>query len=104
MDINRQQRCVLIEFSDRDGLRQVASTRSADIVQKSATALRDAMGLIVDVAAQVHDTVESMGERPSRLDISFGIKFDAEASALIAKAQAEASMTVTMEWNDASDS
>jgi len=43
-----------------------------------------------------------VSERPSTISVSFGLKLDAEAGAVVAKAGAEAAINVTMIWTHTS--
>jgi hypothetical protein len=89
---------ILVEFSDRPGLRPVALTAS-DAVRRSSEALNETMTVIREMADRVHRTVESMAKRPSHVQVAFGVKFDAEAGAVIAKLGIEGSVTVTLAWD-----
>jgi hypothetical protein len=40
-----------------------------------------------------------MAERPAGVQVAFGLKFDAEAGAFIAKTGMEASVNVTLTWS-----
>jgi Trypsin-co-occurring domain 1 len=86
-----------IEFYDRQGLRQVALS-APEVIQRSGQALQDAMGIVRQMAERVRQTVVSMPARPSEVEVAFGIKFDAEAGAVIAKTGIEASINVVFRW------
>jgi hypothetical protein len=56
------------------------------------------MRIVRQMSARLTHTVDEMTHRPSDVELSFGIKFDAEAGALIAKAGVEAAVSVTLRW------
>jgi len=97
MDDTAQRHPILVEFTTGPGLRQVALS-PADALERSAQAVDDAMGVIREMADRVRDTVESLAKRPSSVEVAFGIKFDCTASAVVAKASAEAAINVTLVW------
>ncbi|MEV4078612.1 CU044_2847 family protein [Nonomuraea fuscirosea] len=88
---------IVVEFSQRGGLRQV-SLSAPEAIARSAEAVDQAMGTIRGMAERVRETVSNLALRPDGVQIEFGIKFDAEAGAVIAKAGVEAAVTVTLTW------
>ncbi|MCA2185548.1 CU044_2847 family protein [Nonomuraea cavernae] len=88
---------ILVEFGQRGGLRQV-SLSAPEAMARSAEAVDQAMDTIHGMAERVRDTVEKLAVRPDGVQVEFGIKFDAEAGAVIAKAGVEAAVTVTLTW------
>lgn len=89
---------VLVEFPPRPGRQQVA-LKPDEAVAKSAEALDSSMGTIRYMANRVTSTMDSLGDvRPDEVTVEFGIKFDAEAGAVIAKAGLEASLRVELVW------
>jgi hypothetical protein len=93
-----EDREVLVEFVQRPGVQQVALTPS-EVAEKSAEALDSAMNTIRQMAGKVCATVAAMTERPAGVQVAFGLKFDAEAGAFIAKTGLEASVNVTLTWS-----
>jgi hypothetical protein len=88
---------VLVEFTPRPGVKQV-SLSPDDLAEKSRKALDSAMDTIHHMARRVVGTINSLVVTPSALEVSFGLKLDAETGAIIAKAGAEASINVTLKW------
>lgn len=88
---------VLVEFTARPGVQQV-SLSPADLAEKSRKALDSAMNTVHHMARRVVDTINKLADKPSVLEVSFGLKLDAETGAIIAKAGAEASINVTLKW------
>jgi hypothetical protein len=89
---------VLVEFAPRPGVQQVALT-PADMAEKSEKALDSAMNTIHQMAGRVSAALDTLAEhRPNEVEVEFGLKLDAEAGALIAKAGIEASVNVKLTW------
>ncbi|MBQ0906799.1 CU044_2847 family protein [Micromonospora sp. U21] len=88
---------IKVEFCRRPGLQDV-SRPGAEVTRRSGEALAEAMGIVRQMADKVHRAVGSMVQPPSEVELSFGIKFDSEAGALIAKASVEAALNVTLRW------
>ena len=89
---------VIVEFADRPGLREVRLTGS-DAAARSAEALRKAMSVIQAVTEDLHEAVNNLVERPDQIEVAFGVKFDTEIGAFVAKAGLEAAITVTLTWD-----
>lgn len=90
---------ILIELELGPGVHKV-SLSSEDIEKISAKASDSAMNTIHHMARRIADAIEALPneKKPSQAEISFGIKLNAEAGALIAKAGAEASIDVQLTW------
>jgi hypothetical protein len=88
---------ILVEFEPRRGVVK-ASLSPQDVVQQSAAALDSAMNTIYQMARRVTVTIDALIDRPSEVEVAFGIKLDAEAGALIAKAGVEGSIGVKLTW------
>jgi hypothetical protein len=57
-----------------------------------------ALAQVRNAADELLQTIRSVAVQPDSYEISFGIKLNAEAGAIIAKASAEANFTVKMSW------
>jgi hypothetical protein len=92
------QTTILVEFTPRPGLQQVS--RADDVAQKSAQALDKAMSTIREMGQRVTDTVKdiNVADRPTKVELEFGLKFDAEAGAVVARASTEAAFKVVLTW------
>ncbi len=95
-----EQDIILVDLGPTAGVRGVARISTADLAEKSAELVDKAMGTIRGMSKKVVETVQSIkiSERPSTVEVEFGIKLDAEAGALLAKASAETSINVTLTW------
>ncbi|MFF7902574.1 CU044_2847 family protein [Streptomyces sp. NPDC007920] len=89
---------VLVDFPVRQGVKQVALT-PADVAQRSGEAVDSAMATIRRMAEKLADAVNDLARRPDEMEVEFGLTFDAEAGALIAKAGVEAALTVRLSWS-----
>ncbi|MBN1954093.1 MAG: hypothetical protein JW900_03480 [Anaerolineae bacterium] len=78
------------------GIRSAFSPQ--ELAQRSTRAIDSAMNAIHHVAQRVTQTVDRIAEKPSRIEVQFGLKLDADAGAYIARAGAEAGFTVTLVW------
>lgn len=90
---------LIVEFPLEGGVRAIART-PADLAAKSSEAVDEAMGTIKEMSRRFNNTVEQMPNRPSQIELSFGIKLTAEAGALLAKVGGEAAIGVRMVWGD----
>jgi hypothetical protein len=88
---------LLVEF-EGVGFREVAKT-PAELAAESAAAVAKAMSVIREMGQRVTTAAEAMTRPPDSVEVSFGIKLDAEAGALIAKASAGASIDVKLTWS-----
>src|SRR5215469_2453508 len=96
---------IYVEFSDEKGLRPVGlftRRKEPELAQKSNDAMNKAMDAIKEVSQRIHSTIVNIerDKRPGHVEVEFGIKFDAEFGVIVAKLTAEASMTVTMAWDN----
>jgi hypothetical protein len=101
---------ILVEFAPRapqPGLQETMrgwppspAAAVAAVAEQSAQALDSAMSAIHNMARRVSATVKSLpiAERPSQIEVEFGLKLDAAAGAVVAQASAEASFTVKLTW------
>ena len=89
---------MLVEFAPQPGVRGIGRLSTTDLAKKSAEAVEAAMGTIKAMARRISALREEMPHEFTRIEIDFGIKLDAEAGALLAKAGGEASLNVTLTW------
>jgi hypothetical protein len=96
-----EENVILVEFTPAPGVRSV-SFDTMDVIEKSTDAIDDAMKSIRIMSKKVVKTITSISisERPSVISVSFGIKLNAEGGAVISRASEEASINITMTWQD----
>jgi hypothetical protein len=94
---------LLIEFTKtEDGLTPVSALSifsSDQLKDKSLKAIEKAMDVIKEVAQLVNSSVNEIQKKPDHVEVSFGIKFDAEFGIIIAKASMEAGLNVQLAWD-----
>jgi NTP-dependent ternary system trypsin peptidase co-occuring protein len=90
---------ILVELEDESGLHSV-SNDPQEFIEKSRIAIERSMKTVQRMAKKAVKTIQGIpiSERPSTVQFEFGIKMNGEAGAVIAKAGAEAAITVTMTW------
>lgn len=95
-----EQQVILIDMGPAAGVRGVAAYSLVDMYEKSDEAMEKAMGTIHAMAEKTVKTVKAIpvSERPSKVEVEFGIKFDLEVGAVVAKASAESAVKVTLTW------
>jgi hypothetical protein len=89
---------ILVEFAPQPGMRAINRMSAAELAKKSAEAVEAAMGTIKAMAQRVGALRDDMPHEFTRVEIDFGVKLDAEAGALLARAGGEASLNVTLTW------
>lgn len=96
---------ILVDFGDGGGgLVPVArgggriGEVTGELVEKSREAIDKAMDTIQGMAAKTIAAAKNLTDAPDAIEVEFGIKLDAEAGAMVAKAGTEASITVKMVW------
>lgn len=90
---------ILVEIEET-GVRSVSRDTVDDLAEKSKKAIDRSMTTVKRMAKKAIKTMQDIPvtERPTTLQFQFGIKMTGEAGAVIAKAGAEAAITVTMTW------
>ena len=75
--------------------------RTEDLIEESKRAVDGAMSTMETMARKVTDKMDALKDaKPDEVTLTFGIKLDVEAGALIVKAGAEATLEVTMVWKN----
>ena len=89
---------ILVEFEEV-GVRAV-SADPGEWLEKSQKAIDRSMTTVKRMAKKAVRTIKGIpiSERPTKVEFQFGIKMTGEAGAVVAKAGAEAAITVTMTW------
>ena len=97
---------ILVDFGEESGgLVPVSkggmgtlSAGAEELVEKSKQALDRAMDTIQGMAKRTIAAAKNLTDPPDAIEVAFGIKLDAEAGAMVAKAGTEASINVKMVW------
>ena len=102
--INTGEDEILVEFAplQMPGVRKASSFALGpeEMAGKSALALDKAMSTIRQMGNRVTKTIKSIEvvDRPTKVELEFGIKLDADVGAYIAKVSAEAGIKVVLTW------
>ncbi len=88
---------ILVDFAPAPGVVRTALS-STDLAAQSEKALNAAMNTIHGMARRVSATINALSERPTKVEVEFGLKLDAQAGALVAQARTEAGFNVTLTW------
>ena len=89
---------ILFEFSILPGGEEVSRPSVDDLSQRSAEALNQAMGTIKTMARRTLETIDTLANKPTEVEVEFGIKLTVEAGAVISKAGGEGNITVKLKW------
>ena len=96
--VNTEERSpILVELRPRPGVQRVA-LKPQDLAELSAKALASAMSTVQSMAEWVSTTIDDLAGNPDEVKVEFGLTLDVEGQALIAKAGAEAAISVTLTW------
>ena len=88
---------ILVELKPKPGMQLVALTHQ-DLAELSVKALDSAMSTIQSMAVWVSTTIDDLAGNPDEIEVAYGITFNFEGQALIAKAGVEAALQVTITW------
>jgi hypothetical protein len=99
---------ILVEFVREEessglqpvGIRDWFKRDKPGLENKSNAAVDKAMSTIQEMSDRVSSTIDNLQLKPKNVEVAFGIKFDAELDVMIAKVGTEASMTVTLRWEN----
>ena len=101
LDIN-ENITVYVEFHKEAGGFRETSRSSTDFAEKSVKALQQAMDSIHHMASRVNVMIDKISDRPSQVEVDFGIKFNSEVGAVIASAGMDCSINVKLIWENKS--
>lgn len=88
---------VLVEVADDEpGIERAA--RVDEVVVKARASLESAMEQVRAVANATLGKVQDLAQQPEQVEVEFGVRFNAEAGAVIARTQAEGHLQVRLTW------
>jgi hypothetical protein len=76
--------------------------RTDDVIAKVGVTFDQAIGRVRDAATAALTQFQEMTRRPDELEITFGVKLDAEVGAVIARTGVEGQLEVKLTWRSAS--
>jgi hypothetical protein len=94
---------ILVEFAPQAGVQPTSYSLDAagaqeQLAELSKKALDNALSTIRNMAWRVRALHDRIPHEFTQIEVEFGIKLDAEAGALLAKAGGEAAISVTLTW------
>lgn len=97
--MDTRQETVMVELKQVDGEIDVAFT-AEQVVEKSSMAIENALKTIQTMAQKVVNTISAipLSERPTEIEVSFGIKLTSDATAFVVNAGVEAQINVKLGW------
>ena len=91
---------VVVEVSETEpGVRPAG--RAAGVVTDVGRRFEDALSEVRDAAASALDVFRDGRLNPDEVSITFGVRLNAEAGAVIAKTTVEGHLTVALKWSSA---
>ncbi len=97
-DTVEQDEPILFEFSIQPGEEEASLPSVRDLPQKSAEALNQAMGTIKTMAKRTLETIDTLTNKPTEVEVEFGIKVDVAAGAIVSKVGGEGNIKVKLKW------
>lgn len=88
---------VVMEGDEPEGS-VVRAARPGEIVARAGQTLEAALERIKPAAEVILSKLSSLSERPSEVEVEFGIKVSAEAGMVVASGKLEANYTVKLKW------
>lgn len=89
---------VVVEVDPPRGTGMERTGRAADAVRDAAAGFERTLGDIRRAASVTLAQFQSMAQRPSEVQLTFGVKIDAQLGAFVAKTGGEANFAVTLTW------
>lgn len=89
---------ILVELAPRPGVQRVSLPKPEELARLSAQALDNAMTTIHAMAERTSTMIDHLAGHPDEVELEFGVKMDVEGNALVAKAGAEAAISVSLTW------
>lgn len=88
---------ILVEVADDEpGIERAA--RVDEVLVKARESLEAAMDQVRVVANVTLSKLQDLAQAPEQVEVEFGVRFNAEAGAVIARTQAEGHLQVKLTW------
>lgn len=94
---------VVVEIDSRDLGFQSVSRKPGEAIADAAARFDDALENVRKAAAAALEKFRDESLSPGTVEIEFGVKFNAEAGAVIAKTSAEGHLIVKLTWPRSAD-
>ncbi len=95
---------VVVEVDSREPGFQSISRSPGELIHDAKGRFEDALDNVRDAAVAALKTFRDEVLDPDGVEIEFGVKFNAEAGAVIAKTSAEGHLSVKLTWSRTSES
>ncbi len=90
---------IVVEVDEPDSESGVVrAARPGEIAARAARTFEDALEPIKPAAGAIVAKLRSLSDPPDEMEVEFGLKMTAEASAVVAAAGVEANYKVTLKW------
>jgi len=76
------------------------ASRTERVIQQARLSFDQALGEVRAAADAALAQLRGLAQRPSEVEIVFGVQLDAEAGAVIAKTAVQGHLQVTIRWQD----
>lgn len=76
--------------------------RPADVAERAGETFESAFARVRPVAEAIVNGMRRVADSPDEIEVEFGVKVNAEAGAIVAKAAGEANFTIKLRWKRAS--
>lgn len=91
---------VTVEVAERPGMARAA--RAGRILEEARLSFDRALAEVREAADAALAQLQGLAQRPSEVEIVFGVQLDAETGAIIAKTAVQGHLQVTLRWKDPS--
>ncbi|MEV6522268.1 CU044_2847 family protein [Longispora sp. NPDC051575] len=88
---------VLVEV-EFDGPDISPVSRAGDVIQSATGSFGTALTQVRKAASVALETFRDMDVRPDEVEVEFGVKFNAQAGAVIAKTGVDGHLTIKLKW------
>jgi hypothetical protein len=89
---------VAIEAQDSESSGPVMRGSATETIARAAHSFEDAINVIHPVASALVSKLRNLEQGAEAIDIKFGLKFSAEAGAVIASTSTEANIEIRVTW------
>lgn len=73
-------------------------SRSQETIEKASQTFEQALERVKPAAGAIIQKLRSLHDAPNEVEVSFGLRLNAEAGAFVASAGVDANYTVTLRW------
>lgn len=91
---------ILVEVESEEGAGMVPAARGGErsVTERARQSFEEAWEKVRPAAAAIVGKLRTLHDPPDKVEVTFGLKMDAEAGAILASAGMEANFKVTLTW------